>query len=136
VKFGARISLPAEATALEQHDGYYAVALDDGSRIAARAVLIATGARYRKLEVARLEEFEGRSVYYAATQAEALLCRGAPLAVVGGGNSAGQATVFLAQHAAKVRLLIRDSDLGKCMSRYLADHIERGASVEVQLPHA
>lgn len=131
MKFGARISLPAEATALEQHDGFYALTLDDGSRIAGRAVLIATGARYRKLAVARLEEFEGQSIYYAATLVEALLCHGAPVAVVGGGNSAGQATVFLAQHAAKVSLLIRDGDLGKCMSRYLADQIERSADVEV-----
>ena len=73
--------------------------------------MIATGARYRRLDVPRLEEFEGTSVYYAATPMEAQLCRGDPVAVVGGGNSAGQAALFLAEHAARVRLLVRDDDL-------------------------
>jgi thioredoxin reductase (NADPH) len=130
-KFGARISVPAEATALDERDGYYVVRFDDGSEATARTVLITTGARYRKLDVPRLEELEGTCVYYAATMMEAHLCRGDPVTVVGGGNSAGQATLFLAQHTTKVTLLIRHEDLGRDMSRYLADRIERSPKVEV-----
>jgi thioredoxin reductase (NADPH) len=131
-KFGARISVPAKATALEQDDGYHVVRLDDGTAVSGRTVVVGTGARYRKLPVARLEEFEGKSVYYAATHIEARHCKGDPVAVVGGGNSAGQATVFLAEHAAKVRLLIRGNDLRENMSRYLADRIEQ-CPVEILL---
>jgi thioredoxin reductase (NADPH) len=123
--------VPAEATALDERDGYYVVRFDDGSEATARTVLITTGARYRKLDVPRLEELEGTCVYYAATMMEAHLCRGDPVAVVGGGNSAGQATLFLAQHTTKVTLLIRHEDLGRDMSRYLADRIERSPKVEV-----
>jgi thioredoxin reductase (NADPH) len=130
-KFGARISVPAEATALDERDGYYVVRFNDGSEATAKTVLITTGARYRKLDVPRLEELEGTCVYYAATMMEAHLCRGDPVAVVGGGNSAGQATLFLAQHTTKVTLLIRHEDLGRDMSRYLADRIERSPKVEV-----
>jgi thioredoxin reductase (NADPH) len=130
-KFGARISVPAEATALDERDGYYIVRFNDGSEATARTVLITTGARYRRLDVPRLEELEGTCVYYAATMMEAHLCRGDPVAVVGGGNSAGQATLFLAQHTPKVTLLIRHEDLGRDMSRYLADRIERSPKVEV-----
>ena len=130
-KFGARISVPAEATALDERDGYYVVRFDDGSEATAKTVLITTSARYRKLDVPRLEELEGTCVYYAATMMEAHLCRGDPVAVVGGGNSAGQATLFLAQHTTKVTLLIRHEDLGRDMSRYLADRIERSSKVEV-----
>jgi thioredoxin reductase (NADPH) len=130
-KFGARISVPAEATALDERDGYYVVRFDDGSEATARTVLITTGAHYRNLDVPRLEELEGTCVYYAATMMEAHLCRGDPVAVVGGGNSAGQATLFLAQHTTKVTLLIRHEDLGRDMSRYLADRIERSPKVEV-----
>src|SRR5919107_986914 len=90
-KFGAGINVPAEAVSLGQKDGYYVVRLADGTEICSRTVLIATGARYRKLPVPRLEEFEGASVYYAATLMEARVCRGERGAVVGGGNSAGQA---------------------------------------------
>jgi thioredoxin reductase (NADPH) len=130
-KFGARFSLGAEATALEELDGHRLVRLADGRAIRARSVLIATGARYRRLDVPRLEEFEGSSVYYAATEIEARMCRNDPVVVVGGGNSAGQAAVFLAAHAAEVRLLIRHGDLGRDMSRYLVDQIERTPGIEV-----
>jgi thioredoxin reductase (NADPH) len=132
-KFGASISVPAEATALEERDGYYRVRLDDGTAVSGRTVLVVTGARYRKLDVPRLEEYEGTSVYYAATFMEAQLCRGEQVAVVGGGNSAGQATLFLAEHTPKVYLLLRHCDLGRDMSRYLADRIERNPKVEVLL---
>jgi thioredoxin reductase (NADPH) len=130
-KFGADINVPAEATALEQRDGHHLVRLDDGQAVEGRTVVVATGARYRKLPVPRLEEFEGTSVHYAATHVEAQLCHGDPVAVVGGGNSAGQAAVFLMKHAARVSLLIRGGDLGRSMSRYLADRIERTPGIEV-----
>ena len=129
-KFGAQIVVPAEATALETGDGYHTVRMDDGTSIAAVAVLIATGARYRKLVVPRLEKLEGVSVYYAATSIEARVCVGGPVIVVGGGNSAGQAALFLAGHAERVTLVIR-SDFGKDMSRYLVDQLERHPDVEV-----
>lgn len=132
-KFGARIVVPGSANALEEVGGHYRVRLDDGTAVSGRTVLIATGARYRKLAVPRLEEFEGTGVYYTATQLEALSCHAAPVVVVGGGNSAGQAAMFLADHAAEVHLLIRGDDLAKDMSRYLADQIERNAKVEVRL---
>lgn len=130
-KFGADINVPAEATALEQRDGHHLVRLDDGQAVEGRTVVVATGARYRKLPVPRLEEFEGTSVHYAATHVEAQLCHGDPVAVVGGGNSAGQAAVFLMKHAARVSLLIRGGDLGRSMSRYLADRIEHTPGIEV-----
>ena len=110
-KFGAQIIVPAQAVALEEDDGRYAVRLDDGTSVEGLAVLIATGARYRKLAVPRLEEFEGVSVFYAATPVEARTCRGGPVVIVGSGNSAGQAALYLARHAARVYLLVRGDDL-------------------------
>jgi len=130
-EFAARNRLPHRWIDLKQRDGHHLIRLDDGGSVAGRTVLVATGARYRKLPVPRLEEFEGVSVHYAATLVEAQLCRNDPVAVVGGGNSAGQATVFLTRHAARVRLLVREDDLGKSMSRYLADRIERSPGVEI-----
>ena len=108
--------------------------LGESDALRARTILIATGAHYRRLPVPRLAQFEGTSVYYAATFVEAQMCRDDPIAIVGGGNSAGQATLFLSEHAAgPVRLLIRGGDLGANMSRYLADRIERHPGVEVML---
>ncbi len=132
-KFGARIMVPGRAIALLERYGYYVVELEGGASVCARTVLIGTGAQYRKLAVPRLEKFEGTSVYYAATQIEAMLCRDDPVVIVGGGNAAGQASLFLAQHAAHVRLLVRGDDLGRDMSRYLMDQIERSRGVEVHL---
>jgi thioredoxin reductase (NADPH) len=132
-KFGARIGVPARATALEQGEGHHLVRLDDGEVLCGLTVVIATGARYRRLDLPRLEDFEGESVHYAATMAEAQLCRGDPVAVIGGGNSAGQAALFLARHAAHVTLVVREPDLGVNMSRYLADEIERTPAIDVLL---
>jgi thioredoxin reductase (NADPH) len=129
-KFGAQIVVPAEATALETGDGYHTVRIDDGTSTAGVAVLIATGARYRKLAVPRLEKFEGVSVYYAATTIEARVCVGRAVIVVGGGNSAGQAALFLAGHAQNVTLVMR-SPLGTDMSYYLVDQLERHPHVEI-----
>jgi thioredoxin reductase (NADPH) len=132
-KFGARFAVPAEARSIRSDDGQYTVGLDDGTSVTAASVVIATGARYRRLDVPRMEYFEQMSVYYAASQAEALLCRGDPVAIVGGGNSAGQAAVFLSRHAERVTLIVREHDLGECMSRYLIDQVSRLANVRVLL---
>jgi thioredoxin reductase (NADPH) len=132
-KFGARLSVPSEALRLEQRGDHHVVWVADGEEYEGKAIVIATGVRYRKLDVPRLAEFERTSVFYAATPVEARLCVGDPVAVVGGGNSAGQATVFLSHHAAHVRLIIRESELTEHMSRYLADRIERLNNVEVML---
>lgn len=130
-KFGARFAVPARATSLEAGEARYLVHLDDGTIVSGRTVLLATGVRYRHLDVPRLDHFERASVHYAATIAEARLCVGDPVVVVGGGNSGGQATVFLAQHVARVHLLVREADLSRNMSRYLADRIEQTPGVEV-----
>jgi thioredoxin reductase (NADPH) len=130
-KFGARIIVPAEAIALEAENGHHVVSLGHEGEVAAQTIVIATGVHYRKLDVPDLEAFEGTSVYYAATQMEAELCRHDPVVIVGGGNSAGQAALFLAQHAARVHLLIRHDDLGRDMSRYLADRIERSSDIDL-----
>ncbi|WP_079102216.1 FAD-dependent oxidoreductase [Streptomyces sp. TP-A0356] len=132
-KFGARVTIPAEATGLEPRDGHYAVTFADGDTMLARTVLLATGARYRRLQAPGVERLEGTSVHYAATLYEAQQCRSDPVAVVGGGNSAGQAVLFLAEHSPKVRLLVRGEDLGARMSRYLVDQVERHPRVEVLL---
>jgi thioredoxin reductase (NADPH) len=130
-KFGARISVPAEAVSLEPRDGYYAVCFDDGIEIIARTIVIATGARYRRLAVPQIERFEATSVYYAATLHEARRCRADPVAVVGGGNSAGQAALFLARNSPRVYLVVRGADLTESMSRYLVDQVEQQPRIEV-----
>jgi thioredoxin reductase (NADPH) len=130
-RFGARLNVPAAAVALRSEPGRHEIELSDGETATGRSVIVATGAQYRLLDVPRLEEFEGGGVYYAATQAEAQLCAGDPVVIVGGGNSAGQAAMFLSRTAVHCRLLIRGGDLGKSMSRYLVDQIERNDSIEV-----
>ncbi|WP_029539805.1 FAD-dependent oxidoreductase [Rhodococcus sp. DK17] len=130
-KFGARILVSAEVTGLGSEAGNHVLRLADGGAVRGRAVVLATGARYRKLAVPGIEALEGTSVYYAATYQEARMCGTDPVAIVGGGNSAGQATVFLAGHVSHVHLLIRGDDLGKSMSRYLVDQIEHHPRVTV-----
>jgi thioredoxin reductase (NADPH) len=132
-KFGARFAVPAEAAAIAQESGCYRVRLADGTSLASRSVVIATGARYRRLDVPRLDYFEKMSVYYAASQAEALMCRGDPVAIVGGGNSAGQAAIFLSAHAVRITLIVRAHDLSEDMSRYLVDQVTRLPNVEVMV---
>ncbi|MGW3965849.1 FAD-dependent oxidoreductase [Amycolatopsis sp. NPDC005003] len=132
-KFGVRIAVPGQARTLTPRGGLYAVGFDDGTEIITRTVIIATGARYRRLPLPRLEHLEGTCLYYAATPQEARQCRADPVAVVGGGNSAGQAAVFLAQTSPVVHLLVRGGDLGADMSRYLVDQVERHPRVQVHL---
>ena len=130
-KFGAHTRIPASAIGLERDDGQYTVRLDGGGLATARTVIVATGARYRKLPVPRLEEFEESSVFYAATPLEAQLCVDDPVVVVGGGNSAGQAALFLADHARTVRMVVREHTLDEFMSSYLADRILTDGRIEV-----
>ncbi len=130
-KFGARLVVPAEAVGFAREDGHYAIQLAGGDTVNGRTVIVASGAHYRKLDVPDLERYEGVGVYYAATQAEGELCSEDDVLVVGGGNSAGQAAMFLSAHAASCRLLIRGGDLGKSMSRYLVEEIEGREQVEV-----
>src|SRR5215212_3251343 len=131
-KFGARTAVPREAVGLRKEDGHFRVLLSDsGVEVASRSVIAASGARYRRLEVAGLERFEGVSVHYAATEAEAQRCEDDLVAVVGGGNSAGQAALFLAGRTRRVYLLIRGDDLGKSMSRYLVDRISGVENIEL-----
>jgi thioredoxin reductase (NADPH) len=135
LRFGARLTAPAAAVGLVSENGRHEIGLSTGDVVTGRCIVVATGAQYRRLEVPRVEEFEGGGVYYAATQAEAQPCENDPVVVVGGGNSAGQAATFLSQRAGECRLLIRGGDLGKSMSRYLVDQIERNPRIKVCRHH-
>src|SRR5215217_1211687 len=131
-KFGARLLVPAEVVQFGRHDDHYRVQLANDEKVDARSVVIATGARYRKLDVPRIEELTGLGVYYAATPMEAEMCSGSRVAIVGGGNSAGQAAVFLSRKVSHVTLLIRRPDLAQTMSRYLIDQIQQIENIEVR----
>lgn len=128
-KFGAQLMAAKGARRLDCDSRAYALEIDDGPRVPARCVILATGAEYRKLPLPDLARFEGAGVYYAATFMEAQLCAGEEAVVVGGGNSAGQAAVFLAQTAARVHLVVRSAGLEASMSRYLIRRIEDNPSI-------
>jgi thioredoxin reductase (NADPH) len=132
-KFGAQLTSPCPAMGLREEAGHLIVRLAGGSDVAGRAVIVASGARYRRLDVDRLEDFEGTSVYYAATEMESRICAASPVVVVGGGNSAGQAALFLAEAGSQVSVVIRGSDLGRNMSRYLVNRIEAEARIDVHV---
>jgi thioredoxin reductase (NADPH) len=132
-KFGARVLVPAQVTALEcRPDAPPALQLVDGRRLRARAVVVASGARYNRPDARNLPAFEGRGVWYWASPIEARMCRGEEVVLVGGGNSAGQAAVFLAGHAARVTILVRGAGLAATMSRYLIDRIEAASNITVR----
>ncbi len=131
-KFGAHLTSPCTASSLREEAGHLVVRLSDGTEVAGRAVIVASGASYRRLDAARLADFEGIGVYYAATEMEARLCAGSPVVVAGGGNSAGQAALFLAASGSPVTVVIRGHDLGASMSRYLVDRIEAEARIDVR----
>jgi thioredoxin reductase (NADPH) len=133
MRLGARLNAPCEVAGLRLEEGFHVVVLGDGSEIPTRAIVIATGARYRRLEVDDLERFEGRGVYYAATELEARVCRGFNTIVVGGGNSAGQAAVYMAQQGSPVSLVVRRAQLAETMSQYLLARIEADDRIEVLL---
>jgi thioredoxin reductase (NADPH) len=132
-KFGAEIAIPDEATSLTADGpaGPFTLDLQIGERVRARSVVLATGARYRRLDVDNLDAFEASSVHYWASPLEARLCANQEVALVGAGNSAGQAAVYLASQSAKVYMLVRRSDLAETMSRYLVDRISSLANIEV-----
>ena len=130
-KFGAKLSIPSEVENLSFANNHSILKLTNGEQIKCRALVIASGAEYRKLEVPNRERFDGAGVYYAATPMEAQMCGGDATVVVGGGNSAGQACIFLAETARKVYLLIRGENLAKDMSDYLIQRIESAANIEV-----
>jgi thioredoxin reductase (NADPH) len=132
-RFGVRTAVPERARSLNTDGSLLVVELDSGDRLWTRTVVLATGASYRRLAVGRLDHFEGAGVYYAATHVEAQLCHGEPVAVVGGGNSAGQAAVFLAGQVGKVDLIVRGADLTAEMSRYLVDQIQRAENITVRV---
>jgi len=134
IKFGARVSLPRRAQKLRRsmRPGYYEITLDDGTTLLGRSVVIATGARYRKLGVPDEERFQGAGLYYAATELEARTCKDQEVVVVGGGNSAGQAAMFLASRASCVRLVHRGRDLSDSMSQYLIDRLRHAANVSIE----
>jgi thioredoxin reductase (NADPH) len=137
-KFGAELLIPAEVQSLDCARAgpgrELGLQLADGRRLRARTVVIASGARYRRLAVERLPAFEGRGIWYWASALEATLCAQTDVVVVGGGNSAGQAAVFLSQHASKVHVLVRGPSLRATMSRYLVDRIGAAANIELH-PH-
>ncbi|MBL8660923.1 MAG: FAD-dependent oxidoreductase, partial [Rhodospirillales bacterium] len=128
-KFGAKLAVSRAVVSLECADGTFALGLDDGTRIRARSVIAASGARYRRIEADGLERFEGSGVHYAATAMEAKMCAGVPVVVVGGGNSAGQAAMFLSRHAAHVHMLVRGQGLAATMSHYLIERIDASDAI-------
>ena len=134
-KFGVEMAVPDEVAGLQAEDDFaprrLILRLSNNERVSARSLVIASGARYRRLSIPNLEGFEGASVHYWASPLEAKLCAGQEVALVGGGNSAGQAAVYLANQAAKVLLLVRGDDLAASMSRYLVDRIRGLTNVEV-----
>lgn len=140
VKFGARLAIPCEVESINcnhtnqdstAQDHQYQLTLTNGESVNTRSIMVASGARYRRLPLDNLADFEGRGIYYAATETEASLCKNEDIIVVGGGNSAGQAAIFLSQHAKCVRLLIRGDDLGAKMSSYLTARIYASTSIEL-----
>ncbi|WP_454766727.1 FAD-dependent oxidoreductase [Cupriavidus campinensis] len=124
LKFGAHLAIPLEARALHCGENPIRLELTDGRMIPTRTVVIASGAQYRRAEIESLEQYEGRGVYYWASPVEAKLCKDEHAMLVGGGNSAGQAAVFLASHAAEVHMLVRGEGLEATMSRYLIDRLK------------
>ncbi|WP_431822995.1 FAD-dependent oxidoreductase [Burkholderia sp. F1] len=131
LKFGAHLAIPVKVDSVQRLPTHFALALSDGQQVGARTVVLASGAAYRRPPVPDLAHYEGRGAYYWASPIEAKLVKGQDVVLIGGGNSAGQAVVFLANFARSIRVLIRGDDLGASMSRYLVDRI--GALLNVQV---
>jgi thioredoxin reductase (NADPH) len=131
MRLGARLNSPCEVIGLRSEASFHVVMLRDGSEVPTRAVIVASGARYQRLEVEGLERFEGAGVYYAATDLEARVCNGTSVLVIGGGNSAGQAAIYLAQNNCSVTIAIRREDLAQSMSQYLIERIEADPKVDL-----
>ncbi|MCJ7421774.1 FAD-dependent oxidoreductase [Sphingomicrobium astaxanthinifaciens] len=135
MKFGTRFVMPRRvaAVARTEDERFCARLEEDDEEICAPAVLVATGVQYRRLPLPRLRALEGKGVYYAATEMEARFCAGQPVLVVGGGNSAGQAAMFLARHADCVKLIVREEALAETMSSYLRERLEADPAIEIHL---
>jgi thioredoxin reductase (NADPH) len=131
IRFGTRFAVPRRARHIRRQEGGFCVELDDGDEVCARAVVVATGVQYRRLPIDRLEEFEGAGIYYAATEVEARFCRNTEVVVIGGGNSAGQAAMFLSRTARHVHVLVRGESLAASMSDYLLTRLEREGRVTI-----
>jgi thioredoxin reductase (NADPH) len=131
MRLGARLNAPCEVVGLRAETGFQVVVLRDGSEIPTRAVIVASGARYQRLAVEDLDRFEGAGVYYAATDLEARVCDGTSVLVIGGGNSAGQAAIYLGQHNCKVTIAIRRDDLAQSMSQYLIERIDADPKIDL-----
>jgi thioredoxin reductase (NADPH) len=130
-KFGAQIGIARAARALTCKTSPYTIDLDDGGNVQGRSIILAAGAQYRKLDLPNLQQFEGNGIYYGATQVECMLCKNEEIAIVGGGNSAGQAAVFLSGFAQHVHLLVRGVGLSQTMSRYLISRIDASANITI-----
>ncbi|MEO0388434.1 MAG: NAD(P)/FAD-dependent oxidoreductase, partial [Pseudomonadota bacterium] len=132
LKFGTRFTVPRRAVALSRRaDGTFCTTLDDGSAVCARSVVVATGVQYRRLPLDRLKGLEGAGVYYAATDVEARYCRNTEVVVIGGGNSAGQAAMFLSRTAGHVHLLVRGPSLAASMSDYLSARLNADPNITI-----
>ncbi len=131
LKFGAELVAPVDVRAMTRDDGMYRLELDDGQVVRGRTVLVATGASYQRLPVAGCERWEGAGIFYSCTTVHARSCKDGRAVVIGGGNSAGQAAMFLAEHTSGVSILLRGGDLRKSMSDYLARRIEAHRNIEV-----
>lgn len=133
MKFGTRFVMPRRVERLEQLDsGQFCATFDNGYQVRAGAVVVATGVQYRRLPIARFAEFEGAGIYYAATENEARYCRNAEAIVIGGGNSAGQAAMYLSRTADRVRLLVRGQSLASTMSHYLSSRLEADPNIVIE----
>jgi thioredoxin reductase (NADPH) len=131
LRLGARLNAPCEVVGLHAQGSFHVVVLKDGSEIPTRSVIVASGARYQRLDAENLERFEGAGVYYAATDLEARVCGGSRVMVIGGGNSAGQAAIYLSQSECGVTLAIRRQDLTQTMSQYLIERIDADPNIEL-----
>jgi thioredoxin reductase (NADPH) len=133
MKFGTRFAMPRRVTALETAgSGSFCAVFENGQRVRADAVVVASGVQYRRLPLERLADFEGSGVYYSATDMEARYCKDTEVVIIGGGNSAGQAAMFLCRYAPQVRLLVRGSSLAASMSSYLTSRLEADPSITIE----
>jgi thioredoxin reductase (NADPH) len=133
MKFGTRFAMPRRVTALQaEEDGTFCAVFENGQRVRTSAIVVASGVRYRRLPLDRLADFEGSGVYYSATEMEARYCKETDAIVIGGGNSAGQAAMFLCRHARCVRVLVRGSSLAASMSSYLTSRLEANPGIKIE----
>ena len=132
MKFGTRFAMPRRVVRLEQMDrDRFCATFDNGQRVSAKAVVVATGVQYRRLPIDRLEQFEGAGIYYAATEIEARYCKGTDAVIVGGGNSAGQAAMYLSRSARCVHVLVRGESLAASMSSYLSSRLAADPAIQI-----